>query len=482
LTGQVTRRRAATDIVVQLVGQGLNLILGVFVTLVVVRTLGSTRFGEWSTILALLQIMAMFTNLGLQNIAIRFAAVEPSSEQEWLGAAVTLSAAISIPVTILSVAVVELIATSSQMRVAGLLLSGTLLLTVLTSMNAVFRLRVKNHINVAFTTANSVLWGASVLTIAALEGDMIALAFAFLASSAIVQSVQSVYATRVIRLRLRGSSRRWRLLARLGVAAGIGTLLTVTYGRIDQVLVFELAPHRNEAGLYGAIYRLLEQAGFAPAAVMTTLFPIISAAYPGDLVRVRRLIQLALEGLAIISLPSLAFSLVASHQIVNALFGVSFDQSASVLPVLMGAYVAICFGYVAGYMSVVTGLQGRFVWYALLGLGVNVCLNLFLIPRYGFHAAAWTTLATEMLVVGLELRSILHRIDMRLAYSRLMRTLTASVVAGAVVALARLFAIPLGGLVSIMLIVYLPLLTWLGALDIQELRAVFSTRSALRDP
>lgn len=476
MTGQVTRRRAATDILVQLVGQALNLLLGIFVTLVVVRTLGSTRFGEWSTILALLQIMAMFTNLGLQNIAIRLAAAEPESEHEWLGAAVTLSAAISVPVMILSVIAVEVIATSSQMRVAGLLLSGTLLLTVLTSMNSVFRLRVQNHINVAFTTANSILWAGAVFAIAAFGGGMVALAIAFLASSAIVQSAQSLYATRVIRLRLRDSTGRWRILARLGVAAGIGTLLTVTYGRIDQVLVFELAPHRYEAGLYGAVYRLLEQAGFAPAAVMTTLFPIVSAAYPGDLVRVRRLVQFALEGLAILSLPSLAFSLVASHQIVNTLFGVSFDRSAGVLPVLMGAYVAICFGYVAGYMSVVTGLQGRFVWYALLGLGVNVCLNLFLIPRYGFNAAAWTTLATEMLVVGLELRAILRRLDMRLAVSRFTRALIASAAAGVTVALARLAGVPLGGLVPIMVVVYLPLLPLLGALDMEELRAVFRSR------
>jgi O-antigen/teichoic acid export membrane protein len=209
---------------------------------------------------------------------------------------------------------------------------------------------------------------------------------------------------------------------------------------------------------------------------MTTLFPIVSAAYPGDLVRVRRLVQFALEGLAILSLPSLAFSLVASHQIVNTLFGVSFDRSAGVLPVLMGAYVAICFGYVAGYMSVVTGLQGRFVWYALLGLGVNVCLNLFLIPRYGFNAAAWTTLATEMLVVGLELRAILRRLDMRLAVSRFTRALIASAAAGVTVALARLAGVPLGGLVPIMVVVYLPLLPLLGALDMEELRAVFRSR------
>jgi O-antigen/teichoic acid export membrane protein len=476
LSTPITRRRAAADILVQLVGQVLNLALGIFVTVVVVRTLGDTRFGEWSTILALLQIMTMFTNLGLQNIAIRFAASEPEHEHEWLGAAVSLTAAISVPVTILSIVILETISTSPQMRVASVLLSCTLLLTVASAMSVVFRLRVQNHVNVAFTTANSVLWGAAVFAIAAAGGGMVALAIAFLATSAAIQMAQALYALRLMPLRLRDSKARWRVLGRLGVAAGIGTLLTVTYGRVDQVLVFQLAPHRYEPGLYGAVYRLLEQAGFAPAAVMMTLFPIISGAYPSDPVRVRRLLQFALEGLACVSLPTFAFALVAPHQIVDSLFGSGLDRASAALPVLMAAYVAICFGYVAGYMSVVTELQGRFVRFALLGLVFNVGLNLLLVPKWGFRAAAWTTLATELLVVGLELRAILVRIEMRIGLSRLTGAVLASAAGGAVVLGARLAGVPLGGLVPLMLLVYLPLVVFLGAIDVEELRAVFTSR------
>jgi O-antigen/teichoic acid export membrane protein len=468
----VTRRRAAVDISAQLVGQILNLALGIGVTLVIVRTLGDTRFGEWSTIFALLQILGMFTNLGLQNIAIRFAAAEPELEREWLGAAVTLTAAITIPVAILSVVAMELISTSAEMRIAGLLLSCTLLTSALSSLSAVFRLRVQNHVPVAFTTANSVLWGGAAIAIGVLGGGMIPLAIAFLATSTIIQGTQGLYAMRTMPVRVRDSRRHWPVLARLGVAAGIATLLTVAYGRIDQVLVFELAPHRDEAGLYSAIYRILEQAGVAPAAVMTTLFPIISSIYSTDLQRVRRLVQFALDGLAVISLPSFAFTLAAPHQIVDALFGSGLDRAAPGLPVLMGAYVAICYGYVAGYMSVVTNLQARFVRYAVIGLVVNVLLNLLLIPRTGFHGAAWTTLATEVLVVGLELRAILRAIEMRVMTRRLSGTVLATAIAGAVTTAARLHGASLPILAALMLALYVPLLVLLRGLDFGQLRAL----------
>ena len=66
-------------------------------------------------------------------------------------------------------------------------------------------------------------------------------------------------------------------------------MLTLAYGRIDQVLVFQIAG-TDAAGLYGAMYRILNTAAFVPMAVMTTLFPVLSAV---ELPEMRRLVQLA---------------------------------------------------------------------------------------------------------------------------------------------------------------------------------------------
>jgi O-antigen/teichoic acid export membrane protein len=131
--------------------------------------------------------------------------------------------------------------------------------------------------------------------IATEKGGMVALAAAFLSVSVLIQGAQAVLAMRTAPVHIRGSWRMWRPIMRVGIGVGLGALLTVAYARIDQVLVFELAPKRSEAGIYGAVYRVLDTAGFVPTAVMTTLFPIISAAYPSDLRRVRRLVHPVLE-------------------------------------------------------------------------------------------------------------------------------------------------------------------------------------------
>ena len=84
-------------------------------------------------------------------------------------------------------------------------------------------------------------------------------------------------ARRRAHISLKGSLARWAPLVRVGAAVGLAGLLTLAYGRIDQLMVYGLAPHRADAGLYAGIYRILDTAGFVPGVVW--LGPAIEARF-----------------------------------------------------------------------------------------------------------------------------------------------------------------------------------------------------------
>jgi O-antigen/teichoic acid export membrane protein len=472
----VSSRRATIDVAVQIAGYVLNLLPGVFVTLLIARSLGTTGFGEWSTIFSVSTLVGYFTNLGLSGVAVRFAAAEPEREADWIGGYATLTAALTVPAIVVYVAVMQAISTTEEMRIASLILAFGYLTGVMSTFSTIFRMRIRNDISTAFVTANTVLWTGAVVVIVANKGGMVALAAAFLGASLLVQGSQAVLAMRMAPVHLRGSRKTWRAIMRVGIAVGVGTLITVAYARIDQVLVFELAPHRSEAGIYGAVYRLLDTAGFVPIAMMTTMFPIISAAYPSEPDRVRRLVQAVIDYLAMFSLPTLAFSLVASQPLIHLLFGAMYDQGADALPVLMAAFVVICFGYVSGNLVITTDLQRRYVGFAVIGLVVNVGLNLVLIPQYGYIAAAWITLLTNVVVVFPALHAVLRRIDMRVAPWRMLRTAAAAAASGLLVLALRNAGVPFAGLVAAMIVTYPPLLLMLRVLNIGELRQLLIQR------
>ena len=471
-----TRRRAARDVAVQLVGRALNLALGIVVTAAVARALGEDGFGEWSTLLVVTQIAEYLAELGVEQVGVRKAASEKEREAEWMGAVVSLRSLISVPATIVSAVAVVLLSNDDPMLAAGLLLSATVLLNGPASTRALLQLRLRNDLNMVVITVNSVVWGAAAIVLAISGAGLVAFAVAFLAAACLTEALQAGLALRVGRINLRAGRALLRELVSIGLPIAAGGLLILAYARIDQILVFELAGAR-EAGLYGAVYRLLEQSHFLPLAITTTFLPLVSAAHPADPARTRRMVQLAGDYLAIGSFPALAFSLVAAEPFVRLVFGDDFSDAAPALPVLMGAFVVICLGYLMGNMVVVLTLQRRFMAYAACGLVFNVGLNFALVPEYGFVAAAWVTLATEILVVGLTARAVLGRLELRPRFGRMARTALAAGLMAGVVGLLNLAGAPAVVLMAAT-VVYPGFLFALRALSLGEIRELVGQRGA----
>lgn len=469
----VSSRAATRDVGVQIVGRALNLALGIAVTALLARTLGDTGYGQWATIFAVLGILTQLTSLGLTGVAVRQAATDPGREAAWVGALLTVQASLCVLMVPIGGVVLVLLADTPAMRIAGLVLLGTVLLAAPNSLRAIFQLRMRNGIPVAVTTLNSVLWAAAVVVLALAEGALTAFAAAFLVVAVLTSAVEAIAALRLTGPLLRGTRHLWGELLRIGIPLGVGTLLITAYARIDQILVFEIAGAR-EAGLYGAAYRILDQAHFVPLSIITTIAPLTAASAARDPERLWRIVSLAARVLLVISLGALALALVASRPAMVLIFGPDFAEAAAALPVLAAAFVAMCLGYLAGNLVLVFRLQRRFVVLAALGLAFNVGLNLLLIPRYGYIAAAWTTLATELLVVGPTLAFGLRRLPRALPWLDYGRVAVAATGLGA--ALWGLVEIGVPVLVAVVLAapLYLGLLLATGAARREELDLAFA--------
>jgi O-antigen/teichoic acid export membrane protein len=468
----VSRRRAVVDILVQIVARAGNLVLGVLVTLIIVRALGSRGFGQWSTVLAIAQIATSFGDLGLTQVAVNNAARDPDGPADWLGALVGMRTLLSLPIFVIQLVLVVLLVPDRHVEVAGAIIALTTLLGGAGALTAAFQLRVRNDLTMLVLTVNSVLWTGGVALASAFTHDIRTFAVIFLISSIVSTLLTLVLALRMQDISLRRGRRLWRQIFTVGLALGGASILTTLYVRLDQILVFEYAGSR-QAGLYAAAYRILDQIQFLPASVLTTLYPLIAAAYPGDMVRVRHLVQISAEYLAMGSLGVLAFTIVEARPIMVLLFGNGFAAAAPALPILMGAFVSISFGYLAGSMVAIVQIQRRFLVYTLICLALNAGLNVILIPRYGFQAAAWTTLATELTVMNSTMYSVFRKLEMRPQMWRLLKIAGVAAVMGVILwQLQAQFGATLWELVPIAAAEYVGLLLASGALSLADLRAL----------
>lgn len=467
---QATRQRAAHDVLMQIVARVLNLGLGVVVTALLARTLGRAHYGQWSTIFVVLGLVGYLASFGMEKVVVREAAAAPEQEYEWFGAMMLLRLMLLVPAIVVSLLALLALERSHEMLIAGLILVLGMPFDGIGVVSLVFQLRVNNLVPMVVLTLRSVLWGVAVAVIYWRGGDMIELAIAMAVTNGVGSLVQSAAALRVLDPWPRPSRARLRALLRVGVPLGISGVLVISYARIDQLIVYAISGS-EAAGLYGAVYGVLDQAHFVPMSVLTTLTPIIAASWPADRERMLRVVRLAAELLTVASLGALAFAAVAATPVVRLVFGEDFVHAAPALPVLGGAYVFICFGYLNGSLLAVLGLQRRLLRISLLALIVNVAGNLVLVPTIGFMGAAWMTLATELLVCASSLRVILKALDLPFPHpGRIGRTvLAAALLTGALLGLKAAGA-PLAALAFAAAVLYPALLFGVRALEVGDIR------------
>jgi O-antigen/teichoic acid export membrane protein len=478
LARHATRQRAASDILMQVAVRIVNLAMGVVVTALVVRTLGRVGYGQWSTIFILLGLIAYFANFGMEEVALREAARQPEQELEWIGAAMMLRLLALGPVVVISLVAVVVLHESHQMLIAGMVLVVAMPFGGLSTLGLIFRLRVDNRVPMLVLTLRSVLWGVAVVLIYTEHAGMIALAVAMVGTNIVGSVVQALAARRLFGRWPRPSRKRLRALVGVGIPLGLAGVLVISYARIDQVIVFVVVGSR-QAGLYGSVYNILEQAHFVPISVLTTLSPVLAAAWPGDRERLLRTARLIAEILAIASFGGLAFAIVASGPFVRLIFGAEFTAAAPALPVLGGAFILICFGYLNGSLLVTLGLQQRLLRISLLALVVNLAGNAILVPLVGFMGAAVMTLVTEAVVLVATSRDILRKLELPLpGPGRIARTGLAAVLLGAGLGLMRLAGAPLGVLMAATCVAYPALLFALRAFAAEDMRLVLRRGAA----
>ena len=474
MPSQATRQRAARDILVQVVARILNLALGVVVTALVVRALGSVGYGQWSTLFIVLSTVGYFANFGMESVALREAARDPEHEHEWIGAVTMLRLLVLGPVIGLSILAIFLLQQSHQMLVAGLVLIVTMPFSGVGALQMIFQLRVNNLVPMLVLTLRSVLWAIAVVIIYVRKDGMVALAIAMSSTNAIGSIVQTVAALRLVDSWPRPSRKRLGPLLRAALPIGISGVLITSYARIDQVIVFSVVGS-GAAGLYGSVYNVLDQAHFVPISILTTLSPVMAAAWPGDRARLLRTAGLTAELMAITSLGALAFVIVAATPLVHFFFGAEFVRAAPALPVLGAAFVFICFDYLNGNMLVTLGRQSRLLQISLLALVVNLIGNLIFVPLIGFMGAAWMTLVTEMVVFGASLALILQTLELPLPQAgRIGRTILAAAVLGVTLEGMSLADAPLAALVAAACVLYPALLFGLRAFGREDLRVLRS--------
>jgi len=173
-------------------------------------------------------------------------------------------------------------------------------------------------------------------------------------------------------------------------------LLMSFYNRIDSVMLERLLPNgKDQAGIYAHAFRLLDAVSMFGVLFAGLLLPIFARMFKQK-EEIGSMVQLSF---LLLFVPSLIICLSSGFyglEIMKLLNYSHPEISASIFRLLMVSFLGIATTYIFGTLLTANGSIRRLNQMAIVGMVLNIGLNLILIPHLQALGSAWASLATQL--------------------------------------------------------------------------------------
>lgn len=186
-------------------------------------------------------------------------------------------------------------------------------------------------------------------------------------------------------------------------------LATTIYFRSDLIMLRSFDVSDGDIGQYAAAYRLVEAAILIASPLSIIIFRKVRLLHEEHLLQMNYIIKSILISV-LMGFLGLALMEWIANPLVKIAYGEDYAQAAALLPILGWMIVLLIPNTVLTQTALALNLEKSYAVTATLAAIGNIGLNLLFIPKYGTVAAAYSSVATELiLLAGLSL-AIFYRL------------------------------------------------------------------------
>jgi O-antigen/teichoic acid export membrane protein len=181
---------------------------------------------------------------------------------------------------------------------------------------------------------------------------------------------------------------------------GLVVYISFVYGYVD-TLMLSVFRSTAEIGWYNAAYRIYDGLIFLPFIFHYAFLPPLSKYFAENKDKHSVLSSDIAQYSLIFVLPVCAFFAYQADLIINTLFGNAFEQAVPAFKILMIGLFFTLLIVIFNCILVSMDKLKAILYFAVLGLIVNVISNLLLIPKIGHLGAAVSTAFSEIVVCAI---------------------------------------------------------------------------------
>lgn len=390
-------RRALSNTILILIVRVISRVVALVTVVLVSHALGDTAFGQMQTAVTYSALASIVADFGFATLYVREGARTPESISRLLGFAMSMRVFLSAAAAPLLLAGLWFAGVQSLWLPAfALIVVGGYLMLLRSTLYALQRLRYE----ILEIVPESLLLLGLVILGAHAHADAGYFLWAYVLSYfvACAYFLVVLLRTRMVRLSWNLDRSMVKPWLTIGVPLAITYLFTTVYFKVDVPILQHFRSYA-EVGWYTLAYKPFEALLFIPVTLRSVIFPVMSLYKRAAPERVLPTAERFFKALAMIGWPISVGVFILTPQF-NDLLQL-FPQSEASLHILaIGVFFAFVDNTFAATFNAVDR-QKTFAYIALSGLGINVVLNAFLIPLFGYIGASWSTVVTEIALVAI---------------------------------------------------------------------------------
>lgn len=373
--------------------------IGLVVIGFLTRSLGPAGYGYYNLIFAYLFIFSTIADLGLYTILVREISKVDSGEEKIIASKLfTLRFVVAVLVLIAADLLVFALPYPFLVKLGILIAS---LFSIFSSLTQVLTGIFQKHLRLYLVSFADIISRASQLALLAalvyLKAGLLMFVGAAVFSEIIHFFLTLLFSRSLTKVGISVDLKYWGETLKIALPIAASLVFVLIYFKLDTILLSLMKP-AYDVGVYSIAYKILEAVIFLPAIYIGLVMPLLSKHAFGNRLEFVKTFRKAFNVLSVFALPLAAYIFVLSDRIISIVGGSGFAQAGPVLRILSIAILMIFFGNLGGNAIIALNLQKKGMWIYFAGAVFNVAANLILIPRYSYFAAAWTTVATEILI------------------------------------------------------------------------------------
>jgi len=368
---------------------------------IIARTLGTEGFGRYTFALSVGAILAVTVDFGLSFLIPREVARRDSRFEEYIATGCVIKTVFSIVVFVLLIVFLRYFYPPAVRYAVYAAFAMAALRGMVEFCASFFNAYERMHYSaLLFLICSFGAFGVGVAAILAGVRDAWGILLAQAAVMLLFVGVAFWLIFKVLRpKKLRVNRRLCMATLRRTAPFGLFAIGGVVYFQIDNVLL-SIFRDVEEVGFYQGAIRLIIATEMLPLVLSNAIYPTISRVLKESEKDAVAIMQKMMYVVLIIGLPIGATIMMLAKPIVLLIFGSNYTAIVSALAIVAWLVPIRFCGHILGTALSASGNQKFRTWASWLAVGVNITMNLIMLPRYGYIGAAITSVFTSFFLVS----------------------------------------------------------------------------------